>query len=54
MSEWIIKNRAYKPTMNEEDIKKAIDGIVQQTDVKIVLNNTQLDEINFNTNYYCK
>ena len=38
--------------MNEEDIKKAIDGIVQQTDVKIVLNNTQLDEINFNTNYY--
>jgi len=54
MSEWIMKNEAYKPTMDTETIQKSIDGIVQQTNTKIVLNNVQLDVINFDTEYYQK
>ena len=52
MSEWTIKNRAYKPEMSEEQIQNAIEGVVQQTNTKIVLNNGQLDTIDLNTEYY--
>ena len=42
MSEWTIKSRAYKSEMSDEQIQNAIEGIVQQTNTKIILNNVYL------------
>ena len=54
MSEWIIKQKAYKPEINMEEMRGVIDATTLPPAVKIGLVNQILDSIDLNTEYYQK
>lgn len=54
MSEWVIKQKAYKPEINMEEMRNVIDAITLPPSIKIGLVNQILDSIDLNTEYYQK